>query len=148
MKDKFNLIVFLLGFLMVIWLALLVAPFINSGIIEIVRNLQNKMNNPFNIEFCEDTIKTIIIFSVIYFIGIGIYLSNKSNYRRGEEYGSAMWGNSKTINKKYMQKPESQNKILTQNVKIGLNAKKHRRNLNTLVCGGSRCWKNKILCET
>ena len=26
---------------------------------------------------------------------------------------------------------------MTQNVRIGLNAKKHRRNLNTLVCGGS-----------
>ena len=44
-------------------------------------------------------------------------------------------GCSKSVNKKYMQKPINQNKILTQNVKIGLKAQKHRRNLNTLVCG-------------
>ena len=44
------------------------------------------------------------------------------------------------INKKYMQRPIYNNKILTKNVKIGLNGKKHRRNLNVLVCGGSRSW--------
>ena len=54
----------------------------------------------------------------------------------------------KEVNKKYMQKPINQNKILTQNVKIGLKAQKHRRNLNTLVCGGSRSRKNKIFCKT
>ena len=39
------------------------------------------------------------------------------------------------INNKYKQLPESENRILTQNVRMGLNAKKHRRNLNTLVIG-------------
>lgn len=36
---------------------------------------------------------------------------------------------------------------MTQNVKIGLNAKKHRRNLNTLVCGGSGAGKTRFYCK-
>ena len=38
----------------------------------------------------------------------------------------------------------SQNKILSQNVYIGLNGKKHRRNLNTLVIGGSGAGKTRF----
>ena len=43
--------------------------------------------------------------------------------------------------------PPSNNKLMTQNVKIGLNAKKHRRNLNTLVCGGSGAGKTRFYCK-
>lgn len=56
-------------------------------------------------------------------MGIGIYLSTKKNYRRREEHGSAKWGNASVINKKYVQKPISENKLLTQNVALGLNGK-------------------------
>ena len=85
---------------------------------------------------------------LVYGLGIGVYISSKRNYRRGKEYGSAIWGIAKQINKKYMQFPKSQNKILTQNVMLGLDARKHRRNLNVLVVGGSRSRKNKILWKT
>ena len=47
-----------------------------------------------------------------------------------------------------MQLPKNQNKILTQNVMLGLNARKHKRNLNVLVVGGSRSRKNKKLWQT
>jgi len=144
MKDKTNIILICFGGIVIIWLALLIAPYINGGIVEIISKLPEKMNEPFKIEFCKDSLKTVFIFLCAYAMGIGIYLSTRRNYRRGEEYGSAVWGNAKQVNKKYMQKPETQNKLLTQNVSIGLKAKKHRRNLNTLVCGGSRSRKNKI----
>ena len=48
------------------------------------------------------------------------------------------------INKKYMQKPFENNKILTSQVSIGYNAKKHRRNLNTLIIGGSGAGKTRF----
>ena len=143
-EDKTNIILICFGGIIIIWLALLIAPYISGGIIEIISNLPEKMSNPFNIEFCKDSIRTVFIFLFAYVLGIGIYISTRRNYRRGEEYGSAVWGNPKQLNKKYMQMPETQNKLLTQNVKIGLKAQKHRRNLNTLVCGGSRSRKNKI----
>ena len=140
-----NIFLMCLGGAIVIWLALLVAPYINGGIVEIINKLPQKMNEPFNIEFCKDSLKTILIFLLIYLLCLGIYFSNRRNYRRGKEYGSAVWGNARQINKKYMQIPKTQNKILTQNVMLGLNARKHKRNLNVLVVGGSRSRKNKKL---
>ena len=145
MKDnKSNFVLYILGGITVIWIALIIAPIANGGLMEIVKKLPEKMNNPFNLEFCKDSIRTVFIFLFIYILGIGIYISSKRNYRRGEEYGSAIWGIARVVNKKYMQKPETENKILTQNVKIGLKAQKHRRNLNTLVCGGSGSGKTRF----
>ena len=144
MKDKTSIVLYVLGGVGIIWLALLVAPYVNGGLIEIINNLPTKMNTPFNIEFCQDSLKTIFIFLLCYLLGIEIYISSKRNYRRGQEYGSAIWGIASQVNKKYMQKPEYKNKILTQNVKIGLKAQKHRRNLNTLVCGGSGAGKTRF----
>lgn len=138
MKDKSNIILYCLGGIAVVWLAILVAPFIDGGLIEIIKNFPKAMENPFRLTFCANSIKVSLLFILIYILLIGIYISTRKNYRRGEEYGSAIWGIAKQVNKKYMQKPPKQNKLLTQNVKIGLKAKKHRRNLNTLVCGGSR----------
>lgn len=135
MKDKNDVALFCFGGVVVIWFALIIAPVIDGGILEIIKVVPQKINNPFNIEFCENSIKTILILLGIYGLCIGLYISSRKNYRRGEEYGSAIWGIARHINKKYKQFPDNQNKILTQNVSIGLNAKKHRRNLNILVIG-------------
>lgn len=139
MKDKSNLVLYCFGGIVVIWLALLVAPYVNGGLMEIIEKVPEKLNTPFDIEFCKDSLKTIFIFLFAYILGVGVYVSTRKNYRRGEEYGSAIWGRASQINKKYSQKPQTENKILTQNVKIGLKAQKHRRNLNTLVCR----WKSE-----
>ena len=66
------------------------------------------------------------------------------NYRRQEEYGSAKWANTSLANKKYAEKEYFKNKLLSQNVRIGLNGKKHRRNLNTIVIGGSGAGKTRF----
>lgn len=128
----------------VVWLALLIAPYINNGLIEALPYLTKAINEPFHITLCKKTLKTIFIFLLIYGIGIGIYFSTLRNYRRQEEYGSAKWGSASKVNKKYADKTYSQNKILSQNVRIGLNGKKHRRNLNTLVIGGSGAGKTRF----
>ena len=51
------------------------------------------------------------------------------------------------VDKKYRQNPPSENKLMTQAVRIGLNGKKHRRNLTTLVCGGSGAGKTRFYCK-
>jgi len=88
--------------------------------------------------------KTILCFFGAYVLGIGIYASTRRNYRKGVEHGSAKWGEAVTICKKYRDKKFMENKILTQNVRIGLDGKKHRRNLNILVCGGSGSGKTRF----
>ena len=80
--------------------------------------------NPFHIELCEDSVKAVLVLLLCYGMGIGIYFSTRRNYRRREEHGSAKWGNAKAVDKKYRQNPPSENKLMTQAVRIGLNGKK------------------------
>ena len=133
-----------LGLVPVIWFALLIAPAISGGLSEIVNALPAAMNNPFKIVWCEDSVKTVLTLLLVYGIAIGVYLSTEHNYRRREEHGSAKWGTAGSVNKKYANKDKTQNKLLTQNVAIGLDGRKHRRNLNVLVCGGSGAGKTRF----
>ena len=142
-----SIILSLIGMLPVVWLGLLIAPSVKGGLPEILTSLLTVFNNPFNIELCGDSLKTVLVLLLLYGMGIGVYLSTRKNYRRREEHGSAKWGNAKAVDKKYRQNPPSENKLMTQNVRIGLNAKKHRRNLNTLVCGGSGAGKTRFYCK-
>ena len=135
------------GIIPVVWLALLTAPYVSGGLVEIMRNLPTAVSSPFQITVCEDSVKTVLIFLLAYGMGIGICLSTRRNYRKGEEHGSAKWGDAKALNKKYRDKDPSANKLLTQSVRIGLDGKKHRRNLNVLVIGGSGAGKTRFYCK-
>ena len=121
------IILAVIGIFPVVWLGLLIAPSVKGGLPEILPSLLTAFNDPFHIELCGDSLKTVLVLLLLYGMGIGIYLSTRRNYRRREEYGSAKWGSAKAIDKKYRQSPPSENKLMTQNVRIGLNAKKHRR---------------------
>lgn len=147
-EDKFsrtNVILYCLGLIPTVWLGLLVAPTLRSGLPNLIRNLAVVFSNPFHIVWCEDSVKAVLVFICAYAMGIGIYLSTARNYRRREEHGSAHWGNAGQVNKKYENKAEPEkNKILTQKTKIGLDGRKHRRNLNVLVCGGSGAGKTRF----
>ena len=146
-NQKAGVILAACGILPVVWIALLTAPFVGGGLVEVIRNFPIAMQSPFSITVCEDSAKTVLIFLLAYAMGIGICFSTRRNYRRREEHGSAKWGDAKTLNKRYADKNFSANKLLTQTVRIGLNGKKHRRNLNILVCGGSGAGKTRFYCK-
>lgn len=146
-EYKSGIILSVCGIVPVVWLALLIAPYVSGGLMEVIESLPVAMNNPFVITVCENSTKTVLIFLLCYGMAIGIYLSTRRNYRKREEHGSAKWGNAGTLNKKYRDKNPSENKLLTQNVRIGLDGKKHRRNLNILVCGGSGAGKTRFFCK-
>ena len=135
------------GIIPAVWLALLTAPLLDGGLTEIVSGLPDALCSPFAITICEDSMKTVFLFLWAYMIGIGIALSSGRNYRRGEEMGSAVWGDAAKLDRKYRAVPDTENKILTQNVRIGLDGRKHRRNLNVLVCGGSGSRKTRFYCK-
>jgi type IV secretion system protein VirD4 len=141
---KSSLILYGVGLIPVIWLALLIAPSLGGGLPEMLQNLTSAMNRPFHIRLCGDSLKAVLIFIAAYGMGIEIYISTKRNYRRREEHGSAKWGSAERVNKRYTDKIYSENKLLTQNVKIGLDGRKHRRNLNILVVGGSGSGKTRF----
>lgn len=149
-KDKLskqNVILYFLGIIPVVWLGLLIAPCLEDGLIGLVQQFGTIMQNPFRIELCEDSVKAVLVLLLAYGIAIGVYLSSEHNYRRREEHGSAKWGTAGSVNKKYANKDKTENKILTQNVAIGLDGRKHRRNLNVLVCGGSGAGKTRFFAK-
>ena len=111
---------------------------------ELLDRLTVAMNNPTHITFNEYSLKAVLIFLFLYAMGIGVYFSSRENRRPGEEHGSARWGNVKSVVKRYMDKDSYKNIILSQNMRLGLNAKKHRRNLNVLVVGGSGAGKTRF----
>lgn len=139
-----GIIMAVLGVIPVTWAALMVAPFLSQGLAGIVTGFTTGMNDPMKITWCADSMKAILIFLVIYGMGIGVYLSTRRNYRRGEEHGSAKWGDARQLCKKYADKDKQQNIILTQNARIGLDGRKHRRNLNVMVVGGSGAGKTRF----
>ena len=157
---KSAIILSAIGIVPVVWLSLLIAPFAKGGLTEIVTGLMKSFEHPFQIQLCEDSLKTVLFLLAAYAVGIGIYFSTRRNYRRREEHGSAKWGNAKAVDRKYRQSPPSDNKLMTQNVRIGINAQKHRRNL--ILCNAIRplsflilkvrysvtqaaCWKQKAM---
>ena len=142
--SRTNIILYLCGIIPVVWLALLIAPYLSEGLPGLVANFGSAMNNPFNIQLCEDSARAVLILLLAYGVGLGIYISNDRNYRRREEHGSARWGIAHVVNRKYADKNWAHNKILTQNVSIGMDGRKHRRNLNVLVCGGSGAGKTRF----
>ena len=144
-KDKqVELVFYFVGAVFIAWLSVLVAPCIHEGLFEAIIYLNDAMNSPFSFELCQDTLKCILISESIYSFSYLTYYYNRKNYRRNEEYGSAKWANNKAVNKKYTEKDYYSNKILSQNVRIGLDGRRHRRNLNTLVIGGSGAGKTRF----
>ncbi|MBQ7009673.1 MAG: type IV secretory system conjugative DNA transfer family protein, partial [Ruminococcus sp.] len=131
----------------VAWLALVVASCYEKGIklFDLIDRLTATLENPFNISLNEYSLKTVLIFLFLYLMGIGVYFSSRENRRPGEEHGSAKWGIVSAIVKRYADRTDKfQNLLLSQNMRIGLNAKKHRRNLNVLVVGGSGAGKTRF----
>lgn len=147
-QDKKQIIIIGAFFIIpVVYIALAVAPHMSEGLSGIIDGLMQAINKPGNIVLCKDSVKTVLIFLLIYAVVAGAMFANMKNYRRGEEHGSAQWGNAEKICKKYAQRNRESNKLLTQNVRIGLNGRKHRRNLNVLVCGGSGAGKTRFYCK-
>lgn len=100
----------------------------------------------------EETYCSKFTFLGAMFIGIYAllkYTSQKRLHRKGEEHGSARWATDaeakKLADKKKVKKGEIDNNILlTQEVKMSLNTRQHRENLNVLVIGGSGSGKSRF----
>ena len=137
--------IWLAGLPVIWWAGILLADAIQPGrnLFELMEVLTEKLNHPFQFHYTEYTIKSMLVCTLLYAAGIGIFYSSQKNYRRGEEHGSARWGDARQICKKYSQKPYSQNILLTQNFRISLDTHKHRRCLNILVVGGSGAGKSR-----
>ena len=146
-ETRTLIIVFICLSPVVVWLALLFAGCYQEGnkLFELLERITIALENPMQITFNEYSLKTVLFFLFFYAMGIGVYFSSRENRRPGEEHGSAKWGVVSQIVKRYADFKERFNNILfSQTMRIGLNAKKHRRNLNVLVVGGSGAGKTRF----
>lgn len=141
-KEEFILLT--LFIILILWFALKTAPYMEHGLLNVLAHLNEITEKPFSLTWCSYSLRTLLLYLFVYFFAVSMYLSTLKNYRRQEEYGSAKWANAHQINKKYADSNPALNKLLSQNVCIGLNCKKHRRNLNTIVIGGSGAGKTRF----
>ena len=81
--------------------------------------------HPLSLHYTQYTLKAILVCTLLYAFGIGIYYANQKNYRRGEEHGSAKWGDAAQLCRKYQQKPYADNILLTQNFRMGFDCFRH-----------------------
>ena len=144
-QDEYIFLALLL--IPVVWFAILIAPHTEGGLINALPYLSEAVNHPFSIVWCTKTAKTIFVFLLIYAVCVMVYLSTAKNYRRSVEYGSAKWSEPQSVNRKYADNSYPNNKLLSQNVRMGLDGRKHRKNLNTIVIGGSGAGKTRFYCK-
>ena len=141
-----NPLLWLLPVPMVLWLAALLATEYKAGMT--VSTLMGRfswlMEHPFSVRWTPHTPKFILWALAAYGFAVALYLSTRENRRPGEEHGSAKWGSAKRLNAKYRDKDPRNNTILTQNVRMSLNGKMHRRNLLQIVIGGSGAGKTRF----
>lgn len=97
--------------------------------------------HPFGNYFNNTTFKGILLADFIYMIMIAVYLTSQKNYMPGKEYGTATFAHIKQVNQILAEKDEAENRILSQNVRMRMNTRKTKLNLNTLVIGGSGAGK-------
>ncbi len=146
-NTKTLIIVFIVCIPLVVWVALIIAGCYKEDIklFELLERIMVAFNSPLKITINEYSIKTVFGFLCAYALGIGLYFSTRENRRPGEEHGSAKWGVVSAVCKKYADKSnKSKNLIFTKGMRMGLNGKKHRRNLNVLVVGGSGAGKTRF----
>lgn len=125
----------------VAWLALVLAQYFGvGGLPMLIENLTMTLNNPLSITWTDKSLVALLFATGIYIFCIGLYFTDQARRRDGEEHGSATWGSPKQVNAIFAQKL---NKPLTRHVKLGLDAYKHKRNLNVLVIGGSGASKTR-----
>ena len=149
MKQDDKLLRYLLwgiGLLPTLWLAFVLAqpiPDDVSALADRLEVLSNALEAPFSLRWTQDCPRLLLLFGLLYAAAAVAVESSRPNLRPGVEHGSAGWGNPRVLNAQFVQKG-FENIILTQNVKLGLDSRKHRRNLNVLIIGGSGAGKTRF----
>ena len=135
-----NLAIYLFLYIPVVWAALLIAQSLGGSLPDILANLTAALESPFRIRWTQHSLMSILICTGAYIMALSFLTANQGRTRDGEEHGSAAWAAPRQVNAMFAQK---ENKLLTRNVRLGLDTHKHRRSLNVLVIGGSGAGKSR-----
>lgn len=134
-------------FIPVLWLAVALAQARSEAgnLAQMLEILSGLASAPFSVHWTENAPKLVLIVSILYPMCVIYYLTEQADLRPGAEYGTARWGNAKSLNRKYQDRRHLRsNYLLTQNVRMGMDSHKHRHNLNVMVIGGSGAGKTRF----
>lgn len=133
----------------VLWMGAVMAYAYEDGmnLFDLLGRFTILVERPFAIHWRPHTPRFLFGALMIYGFAITLYFSTRENRRPGEEHGSAKWGDPRQLCAKYRDKDPMKNTLLTQNVRMGLNGKVHRRNLLQIVIGGSGAGKTRFFCK-
>ena len=129
-----------------VWAALLIAQSLESGqgtaggLPALIANLTAALQNPLKVRWTDKSLLSILSCTGIYIMALALWDAEQGRRREGAEHGSAAWASPRQVNAMFAQK---ENKLLTRNVRLGLDTHKHRRSLNVLVIGGSGAAKTR-----
>lgn len=129
--------------MIVVWLGVLASDCCEEGVklTEFLSLFSEQLQHPFRLSLNGYTVRCVFAALCIYALAVGYYYTSKGNKRTGEEYGSAKWGDAAALNRKYRDK--NNNIILSQHISMGLDGRRHKRNLNVIVVGGSGAGKTR-----
>ena len=129
--------------IIVVWLGILASDCCGEGIklTEFLSLFSERLQHSFRLSLNEYTVRCVFAALCMYALAVGYYYTSKGNKRTGEEYGSAKWGDATALNRKYRDK--NSNIILSQHISMGLDGRRHKRNLNVIVVGGSGAGKTR-----
>lgn len=134
-------------FVPLLWLAVALAQARSEAgnLAQMLEILSALANAPFSVRWTKNAPKLVLIVSILYPMCVIYYVTEQADLRPGGEYGTARWGNAKSLNRKYRDRryPRS-NYLFTQNVRMGMDSHKHRHNLNVMVIGGSGAGKTRF----
>jgi len=144
-SSQFTWVGWLFLWSIILWLAVLIAQIYSPGqsILEMANRAVSADFSLTAISWTEHSLRAMALFSIAYALGIGIYYSSRRNLRPKEEHGSAQWASTTSICKRYRDQVFAQNILLTEHFRIGFDSRRHRRNLNVLVVGGSGSGKTR-----
>ena len=129
-----------------VWAALLIAQSLESGqgaaggLPALIANLTAALQNPLEVRWTDKSLLSILACTGAYIMALALLNAEQGRRREGAEHGSAAWASPRQVNAMFAQK---ENKLLTRNVRLGLDTHKHRRSLNVLVIGGSGAAKTR-----
>ena len=132
------------GLLPVFWLAMAFAqPVQESSLSGRLEALSAALEAPFALVWTAECPRVCALFGLLYLAAAVAVEGTRPKLRPGVEHGSARWGDARELNARFAQRG-MENVLLTRNVRLGLDGRRHRRNLNVLVIGGSGAGKTRF----
>ena len=93
----------------------------------------------------ENSAKAILIALSVYLIAVLMKMTGQKKYMPGKEFGTAEFADPRQVSKRFADKEDRKNRILSMNVRMSMNTRMTRLNLNVLVIGGSGAGKTLFI---